>query len=408
MPITVCKLSNNLEHLVAMRNQHLDLWDIDHGKRGPTIKMELDDWSSHHEGTVIERRHLVSSGEHYMYASFKGHAYHIRSIVDQKYSKTVEVFRKYKYNKASVTADFPPNDHDHISTLVLTPDGTVVVLCNGANQDIHLYNFEKGVPIKVIKGQGSNKMRHFFFPPGCDWFYYANKDLVGTINLRENSTKTMLPHPCKVRKVVGIDTKFVITIGEDSILRIWDKTMEPFKQDLSMTTGKVKVTSKDMANQSEAAFIKMFNEIVGDDFDTQQIVDTRDMLTTEEIENYWTKATDSSEEEQPFSSIITKFHMFKDQRYVGVSQHAIHANITCCFCVWDVAHMQCIRRMYLPQMADNSVVVWDLIDDKTLLISENRRLKLMDLHDWKVTKVFQGRIAARLKPYVIYLSKRTG
>ena len=47
----------------------------------------------------------------------------------------------------------------------------------------------------------------------------------------------MLPHPCRVLKVVGVEERVVVTIAEDGILRIWDRKKPPFHQDMSLFTG---------------------------------------------------------------------------------------------------------------------------------------------------------------------------
>ena len=399
MPIAICKLENSEEEYVAaMRNTHIDVWNLNEGKRF-SMNSELDDWSTHHQGRGIECRHLVGKGEFMMYAGHKGHGYFVKSLKNAKFKQFVKVFEPYHYDKNLEEPDLPPDGHDHISSLVLTSDGTVVVVCNGANQDIHLYHFEQSIPIKVIKGQGSSMMKQFFFPPGCDWFYYANEKMVGKIDLRQNQTKTMLPHPCKVRKVVGIDSKFVITIGEDSILRIYDKTMEPFQHDMSHLTGQVKVSTKQAVDQNEATFLRMIYEIAGGDLDDES-VDTRGLLTTNETENYWTQP---GVKENGNIHSIAKFHTFSNSNYIGVSHTDNSVNITECFTIWNVQYVNCVRRIFFPLEKPNCVCVHDVIDDQHLLVSQNRRLKLIDMNTWKVAKVFQGQFTKRSNPYVILL-----
>ena len=62
---------------------------------------------------------------------------------------------------------------------------------------------------------------------------------MGCWTFKKQKIDLMLPHPCRVLKVVGVEERIVVTIAEDGILRIWDRKKPPFHQDLSLFTGKV-------------------------------------------------------------------------------------------------------------------------------------------------------------------------
>ena len=49
-----------------------------------------------------------------------------------------------------------------------------------------------------------------------------------------------------------------------------------------------------------------------------------------------------------------------------------------------------------------------LIDDETLVIVENRRVKLMNLKTWKITRTLPGKTCGKWVPYVGYLKSRKG
>ena len=151
MPIVKCTV-RNMEFIVSMRNTSADVWDIRNGKRLKTLSLDIDDWSVHHLGAHITRRHLVGCGQYFLYAGYKDNGYFVRSIADDQFSKHVPLFEKYAYTRESKMADFAPRRQNHVSTLALTPDGTVVLVGNGANKDIMLIVFDNGQVIKTLKG----------------------------------------------------------------------------------------------------------------------------------------------------------------------------------------------------------------------------------------------------------------
>ena len=59
------------------------------------------------------------------------------------------------------------------------------------------------------------------------------------------------------------NSRYVVTLAEDQILRIWDKTMPEFSADVSMFTGKVKVNSEAAAEKAKQNFKAMFKDISG-------------------------------------------------------------------------------------------------------------------------------------------------
>lgn len=393
MPIVMCTVRGR-DFVASMRNTAVDVWDVETGQRMKTLGLDLDDWSVHHLGAHITRRHLVGNGQYILYAGYRDNGYFVRSITDDNYNKNIQLFEKYSYDKTKKSSDFAPSRADHIGALSVTPDGTVVVLGNGGNKDILLVVFETGQKVKVLTGQGSARMQNFYFPPKCDWFYYANDNMVGMINIRESSTKLMLPHPCKVRKVVGIDgNKNVITIGEDSILRIWDKNMPPFQQDMSLITGKVTVNSADAADQAKTTFKQMMGDILGED-----VGDVEDILTTAETENYWTKdPIDLDDDKATGSKVLTTFHVLVNKDYVAVVHSDIHSSDAICLTFWELRHNTCVRRMFLPP---DTVKVHAVINEEFILLSQQQSVCLMSIDSWKISLRLSGQLPSKQNPFV--------
>ena len=149
----------------------------------------------------------------------------------------------------------------------------------------------------------------------------------------------------------------------------------------------------------------MFSHIVGN---KNGVPDTGDILTTEDIENYWTKEAKKDEFEELVSSrAASRFHKFKNPRYVGVSHEERQSGHTFCFTVWDLTHVSCVRRVFLPSQA---IQVCTVINDQHLLYCENRRLKLMNIQaiPFKVVQTFQGKTCANHKPTVVFNDFRNG
>ncbi len=71
MPITTCTRSDGSECVVAMRNVEMDLWSMGTCSLVHTAKNRVQDWSSHHLGTGIDQRLLVSAKHFVAYAGYR-------------------------------------------------------------------------------------------------------------------------------------------------------------------------------------------------------------------------------------------------------------------------------------------------------------------------------------------------
>ena len=149
------------------------------------------------------------------------------------------------------------------------------------------------------------------------------------------------PHPCKVRKVVSRDGKHVVTLGEDSILRIWDQTIRPMSADVSAYSGKVTAQS-DESMQMMQSVIDNFKDQFG-----PEALKSDALLATKDVGNYWTKNIDTPVESELRNQYIT----FGNARYLVVAHNttSIEGNLTYThsFTVWDLSTMQCMRRTFL-------------------------------------------------------------
>lgn len=403
MLLTVCK-NGDEEYLAAMRNRHIEVLSIKTCERLLVVDLDIDDWSVHHGGLGLEQRHLVNNKHSYIYAAQRSHKYVICHIKDKTQSHTVEVFKPYVYNKSSTQPDFAPNNVDHISALTVSGDGTVVVIGNGATGNIQLHSFDQGQLLTLVEGHKGPRMKNFFFPPKCHWFYMTLRNLVGTVDLQTGASKLMLPHPSRVCKVMGIDNNLVVTIGEDNVLSIWDKNIQPYQQNLSWLTGKVNVSSSAEAEKTINTFNTMLARMA-DDHSLSNLPDTRSLLTTEKMYNYWSDDVLDADEERADIKVKTVFHPFKDSRYVGVSQNNVKGTFTYCFTVWEAAAVNCIRRVFLPAQ---EVLVHAVVNDNSILVSEDGLLKIISINENKVTRVFDSAGQTYDKRCVLYLPKRNG
>ena len=181
MPLAPCTTeSSEREYLVTMRNVQIDIWDLTSGKIIKTVENKIHDWSSHHEGCEIEKRHLVSAKHYVVYAGYRSHQFFIMNVDDPGNHTKVDLFEPYKYDKHCEAPDFGNVYREHISTLCIDTNTEYVLLCNGPTRSIHMCSLADGEQIKVIKGDTSLGKIHSFFFPSCttDWMYFATKNMV--------------------------------------------------------------------------------------------------------------------------------------------------------------------------------------------------------------------------------------
>ena len=186
MPLAPCTTeSSGREYLVTMRNIQIDIWDLTSGKIIKTVENKIHDWSSHHEGCDIEKRHLVSAKHFVVYAGYRSHQFFIMNIDDPANHTKVDLFEPYKYDKQCDAPDFGNVYREHISTLCIDTNTEYVMVCNGPTRGIHMCSLSDGEQIKVIKGDTSlGKIHSFFFPPcTTDWMYFATKNMVSRISI---------------------------------------------------------------------------------------------------------------------------------------------------------------------------------------------------------------------------------
>ncbi len=406
MPVAVCCEKAGEEVVVVMRNTHIEVWSLLTGKRKAILENFLDDWTTYNNGNYIQYRHLVSNGAFFVYASYRAPDFFIGNVDDlNTEAGRVDVFTPYEFDENAEDTDFTPRNMDHIGAIGIMGNGKQVILSNGKDQTLHFYDIQSGDKLQIIQFKGDAQMRSIFFPPDANWFYFCNKDSLGVMDMDAGDAHSMLPHSCRTHKVVGAGGRYVVSIAEDSILRIWDLTMDAYTTDVSQFTGKVKVASEQAAAKAKKNFEDMFAHIVGNG---GGLPDTKELLTTEEIENYWTKEVRQDQFDDLVSSkAITQFHMYKNLRYVGVSHRNIHNGYAFCFTIWEVIHINCVRRMFFPH---DTVYVYEVINDEFVLLCENRRLKLMDIKGlaFKVCQVFQGQTVAKHMPTVVYNSFSNG
>ena len=381
-----------------MRNTAIDVWDIDLESCINTMKLKLDDWSTHNKGINMEGRFLLTYNQYIVYAGYRGQEYYILSINNKQFHQQVTVFPPHKFNVDSHKPDFAGQSDDHIGALAITGDGSLLLVCNGRNQNLLIYKLIEGQLLRTLKSDTKAKMSSFYLPMDSEWFYYTQGTYVGMWNLKTNEKITGLQHPCKVKKVVGVNAQVVVTIAADNLMRIWDKSKKAFMQDLSSFTGKAKVGKSTDTAALKSQFDAMFTGILGEAAST---FDTNNLLTTEETKNYWTRESDDSDD----AKVISKFFYFDNPMYIAIVQNDINDEYSLCLSVWDIMVMSCVRRMFFPP---KSVYIHTIYEDKTVVLTENRKLKLMDIRHFNIYQVLQGLTFDQRPPFVLYVKQQKG
>ena len=208
----------------------------------------------------------------------------------------------------------------------------------------------------------------------------------------------------QVFKVKGVtNSRYILTIAEDSILRIWDQEMPAYTADLSEFTGKVKVGSKAAAARASETFKQMFSQISGGN--ANEVPDTSSLLTTDDIENYWTKDVCNDEFGKPVTSKVRMtFHSFQNPRYLGVTHDHRDRGYAFCFSIWEMPYLSCVRRIFFP----DTVWTFCVVNDNTLVIGQHSEVKLLGLSDFKVFGTLTDLQLPQHRAVVVFNLQRNG
>ena len=103
--------------------------------------------------------------------------------------------------------------------------------------------------------------------------------------------------------------------------------------------------------------------------------------------------------------VISRIFFFENPYYVATVQNDLKDQYSICFSVWDMNFGSCVRRMFLP---DQSVYVHMIYNDTTIIVTENRKLKLLDLKRFTIIQVLQGQTFDQRPPFVIYVKETKG
>ena len=280
-------------------------------------------------------------------------------IVSLKDAKTLIVKKHVAFERPAKVS----RHREMISAICLIPDQKQAIICSGQVNDVYLMCLDSGNITTKISGYCRNRILDISYSSKEGLDYFTRKDYVGTLNRKTGERKIRFPHPCTVRKVISCNNRHVITLGEDNIIRIWDKMMHSFSPDVSEFSGKVTVQSRASMN----SFVSILDTFA-DHFD-QDAADIKGMLTTEDVKNYWTQDL----EHVAFTDdITTRFFQMPSERYLLVTQNGVDPDIasrqfTQCVTIWDLDHLQCVRRFFPPWQ---TVYIQEVISMDKLLFTD--------------------------------------
>ena len=376
-PVTVYKPKKGHVIIICVRARHLDFLDSNTGDviSSPNDGIE-DRLKSFHYN---EKKHLTCSGSLVVYANYLG---------DSVFFALLDNLKSVKIRKVQLFESEPePNQAesmDHIGSLGILPKDKSynVIISNGKSRELHLFKVEKNIqPLMLLQGDSQVSISGMFYASDEAKLYCWSNQHVGQIDM-DQSTKwdQILQHPCNVQKVQCVNKRYVITLAEDNILRIWDKSLNPFKPDLSAFTGQIQVNTE----KQKDSYNKLMDGILSDIQDNKPSVD--DLITTNETNNYWSKMNSPHSDDV---TITTRFLLMANPRYIAVCQDHKptkgRRQWTVCISIWDVIHVRCVRRMFLPGEA---AFAYEIMHNNQLVLAKFTsglcELNHLDVVNWKV------------------------
>ena len=161
------------------------------------------------------------------------------------------------------------------------------------------------------------------------------------------------------------------------------------------------VYSEEAADHARETFKNMMSDILGED-----MANVTDLLTTTETENYWTReVVDAEDDRTTGNRVAVEFFLLHDARYAVAAHSDVISGYAICLTVWELAHMGCVRRMFLPP---ECVMVHCVINETHVVISEKETIKLLDMESWEISTVFEEPLPKRSNPTVVHVTATNG
>ena len=326
--------------IVTLRPKYVDLLESPSGKHACAIPDGIKNTSL--SFTANEQKILLSFGYYIVYACYPCRFFFVLTVNNAKKIgvNCVKVF------DTPLSCWDDKNTTDHIATMELIPHTNNIVLVNGLKQDVLIYDFQSLNCVRKIEGNPDmTRISKLYYSLQEKCLYCSTADDLGILDLsgKQEQWSLILHHSCDILDLKSVDGRLVVTMAEDNILRIWDRHSDPFKPDLSVFTGKVSVSSNAKLKSYQDMLDTVFDEYI-----REKRVDTKTVLTTKEVLNYWTDDTQPPVD----GHVRTKLISMANHRYIAATQNIYDAKQkrcwTKCFTIWDMRFMKCVRRIFLP------------------------------------------------------------
>ncbi|ELT99785.1 hypothetical protein CAPTEDRAFT_198881, partial [Capitella teleta] len=237
-PIVACRTGDKAGVIGVLLPNKVQVIDAFTGKQLFCIPDQLDSKMSK---TYNEKKHLVTREQYVVYAGYLKNCIQVLPLEKASDStiKTIEVFPEQIDESTQAS-------RSHITALTIAQSQgvTMAVVCDGLTEAFMCFNLDDHQLLISTAGKPNEFVAQCSFSPLNGHVYYATH--VRIINMADNQRSLHFQHPCRVQKVIGLDGTHVVTLGDDSVLRIWDQTIQPFSPDVSAFTGKV--TDKSESN----------------------------------------------------------------------------------------------------------------------------------------------------------------
>ncbi|OAF70534.1 hypothetical protein A3Q56_01692 [Intoshia linei] len=221
-----------------------------------------------------------------------------------------------------------------------------IVFCNGMNNNISIRSIKNGSDLKTFKGCSDDSIELIETLEDLPAIYYENYKTVGFIDLKDESREPILPHPCQIRKIVAIGENLILTLSEDNIIRLWDRSLDTFSPDMSAFTGKYTLPPGISVDFLQNLMVQICPDIANDD---GAMPDIKKFFTNSNMVKYWIRSDGTNYEGTSYMFI--KFNNSNEfaSRYLITTQNIVtnDLNVDICCTIWDLSKLTAVRRIFI-------------------------------------------------------------
>ncbi|KAK6174034.1 hypothetical protein SNE40_017384 [Patella caerulea] len=203
----------------------------------------------------------------------------IFDVTEEKFLHVTTIYPEYKDEDGDLM-------RNTVDAMAISPDEKNIVIFNYSDNKTGIYDIKTMKEIKVLTRYAKGSIEKLQFTPDGKYLYVGARNDVVVFNLETDETFVAVHHPTSVNHVITLDMNSVVTVGDDRIVRIYDRSKDngvTNKETQQNTTKKVDMGSPVLIDnpryiitrykQNQSYYLQIY------DLATNRVVKTSKLLT---------------------------------------------------------------------------------------------------------------------------------